>query len=99
MSADERPLADAGRVEAALRMFPFRELTAGAYAARYAHSIGCSSFDDYRYPDPALGAWIDELHRLLRSPAELERCRRDYLTPAEYAAVQQDIATSARDGL
>jgi hypothetical protein len=99
MAADERPLADPSRVEWVLRVFPFRELTAVEYAARYAHTIGCSSFDAYRYPDPALGAWIDELHRLLQSPAELERARRACLTPAEYAAVQQDIAASERGGL
>ncbi len=99
MAADERPLADPSRVEWALRVFPFREQTAAGYAARYAHTIGCSSFDEYRYPDPALGAWIDELHRLLRSPAELERARRACLTPEEYAAVQQDIAASEQEGL
>jgi hypothetical protein len=94
MTRDDRPLADLGRVEDALRLFPFRAMTAEEYAARYAHTIGMSSFDQYRYPDPALTAWIDTLHRLLGSPDELERCRRTHLTAEEYAAVQRDIANA-----
>ncbi len=97
--SDERPLADPARVEQARRLFPYRELSPEQYAARYAHAIGCSSFDDYRYPDPALGAWLDELHRLLRSSSELERCRRAHLSPAEYAAVRAEIAGAAGSGL
>lgn len=96
---DERPLADPSRVEVAMRLFPYRELSAEQWAARYAHTVACSSFDQYRYPDPALGSWIEDLHQLLRSAAEVERCRRAYLTPAEYAAVQADIAASLEHGL
>lgn len=68
--SDERPMAHPSWVEDAERLFPYREQSAEEYAARWSHTIGCSSFDEYRYPDPALGAWIDELHRLLRSAAE-----------------------------
>jgi hypothetical protein len=92
---DKRPLAEPWRVEQARRMFPFRELSPEQYAARYAHKILCSSFDQYRYPDPVLETWIDELHRLLLSSTELERCRRLHLSPAEYA----DIADSAERDL
>jgi hypothetical protein len=88
-------MADPSRVETAIQMFPFRELSAEQYVARWSHTIGCSSFDQYRYPDSALGEWIDELHRLLRTPGEVDRCRREYLSPAEYAAVQ---AHTADDG-
>jgi hypothetical protein len=69
------------------------------YAARYAHTIACSSFDEFRYPDAALGAWIDEFHRLLRSSAELKQCRRKYLSPAEYAAIQAEIVRMNEEGL
>jgi hypothetical protein len=86
----KRPMADPGRVEDALSLFPFREMPPSEYAARYAHTIGCSSFDMYEYPDRALGAWIDEVHRLLRSPGEVERCRRAHLTADEYAQVQRE---------
>jgi hypothetical protein len=74
-------------------------MSPGEYAARWSHTIGCSSFDLYRYPDPVLGAWIDELHRLFGSPEEIERCRRTYLTAEEYEAVQAEIAVSHEHGL
>ena len=98
MNAD-RPLADPGRENSALQLFPFREMTAEQYAAWYAHTCACSSFDQYRYSDSALGAWIDELHRIMRSAEELERCRRTHLSGEEYAAVQREIADSAEFGL
>ena len=96
---DQRPMAEPWRVEQALRMFPQHEQSAEEYAARWSHTIGCSSFDEYRYPDSALTAWIDELHRLLRSASELERCRRAHLSPAEYNVVQAEIAYAKRHGL
>jgi hypothetical protein len=97
--SDDRPLADPSRVELALHLFPYREVSAEEWAARWSHTVGCSSFDQYRYPDPALTAWVDELHRLFGTAGEVERCRRAYLSPAEYAAVQADIADSLEHGL
>lgn len=64
-----------------------------------ASPLGCSPFDQYRYPDPALGAWIDELHCLLGSAAEVERCRRAHLLPDENAGLQTDIAEAMEHGL
>jgi hypothetical protein len=81
-----------------MEIFPYRDMTPAAYAARWAHTWGCSDFDSYRYPDPALSAWIDELHRLLRSD-ELDQCRRAHLTPEEYAAIQRGIRDSVEGGL
>jgi hypothetical protein len=52
---DNRPMEDPSRVEGALRLFPVGGMSVEQYAARYAHTIGCSSFDQYRYPDPKLG--------------------------------------------
>lgn len=97
--SDDRPMADPARVALARHRFPYREQSAEQWAARYAHTVGCSSFDRYRYPDPALGAWIDELHRLFASAAELERCRRTHLSPAEYAAVRAEVADAGPHGL
>jgi hypothetical protein len=93
MDEDKRPLAPPERVESARRVFPYREQTPAYYAAHHAHQIGSSSFDDYRYPDAALGRWIDELHRLLRSSRELDECRRKYLTPEQYEAVARELAS------
>jgi hypothetical protein len=94
---DDRPLADPGRVRSARQIFPFQVESPAFYAAHNAHTIGCSDFDNYRYPDPALGAWIDELHRLLRSSDELERCRREHLSAEQYEAVKREMASD--DGL
>lgn len=88
MTQDDRPMAPECRVEDALRIFDYTTMTPERYAARWSHTILCSSFDEYRYPDPALTAWIDELHRILRTPGESERCRREHLTTEEYAAVR-----------
>jgi hypothetical protein len=90
---DDRPIADPMRVEMAREMFPVLEVSPEQYVARWSHTIMCSSFDQYQYPDPALGAWIDDMHRLLSNPDEVERCRQAHLTPDEYAAVQAEIAS------
>lgn len=89
---DDRPMADPIRVAMAQQMFPVLEQSPEQYVARWSHTIGSSSFDRYQYPDPALTAWIDEMHRLLRTDGETERCRRVHLTPEEFAAVEADIA-------
>jgi hypothetical protein len=95
---ERRPLADPARVEMAQQLFPYHQFSAERYAALYAHTMGCSSFDQYRYPDPEFGAWIDKLHDILRSATMLEQCRREHLSNEEYAKVQAEIA-DADDGL
>jgi hypothetical protein len=98
--SEDRPLADPEREDFALQIFnSFPKMSAEEYAARYGHTIGCSSLDQYRYSDAALGTWIDTLHRLLRSAAELERCRRVLLTPEEYDVIQREIADGEKYGL
>ena len=63
------------------------------YAARFVHLWGCYSLHLYRrYEDEGLGTWVRRLGEILSDPDELERCRRRYLTDAEYAAVQASIA-------
>lgn len=90
---DDRPMADSMRIEMAQQMFPVLDQSPEQYVARRSHTIMCSSFDQYQYPDPVLTAWIDEMHRLMRTPGEVERCRRAHLTPEEHAAVEADIAS------
>lgn len=62
------------------------------YAARHAHQWGCFSLHQYRYTDPALGAWISRLGEILFSKADLEHCRRRFLTAEELAAVKKEEA-------
>ena len=62
----ERPPADEEREERALSSFPFREVTPADYAERHGAAMTGFIYDEYRYPDPQLDAWLVELGRLLR---------------------------------
>lgn len=62
------------------------------YAARHAHEWACFSFDQYRFRDPALGAWVRRLGEILFTEGEVERCRQRFLTPEEMARVRQHEA-------
>jgi len=88
----ERPPADEGRTTMARAMFA-EGLSAGEYAARYAHEIACFSLDEIRYADPKLDAWIQDLGDILFSrdgaPA-LAELRAKYLTPEERAEVERE---------
>jgi len=57
-------MAPEWRVEQAVRMFEYTTTTPERYIALWSHTIYCSSFDEYRYPDPVLTAWIYEVHHL-----------------------------------
>ena len=95
MSQDDRPLAHPDRVRDAMRIFPYRDQAPRFHAAHNAHLYGCSDFDEYRYPDPQLTAWIDELHRLFRTPGEVERCRREHLSPEQREAIAREEASDS----
>jgi hypothetical protein len=62
------------------------------YAARRAHLWGCFSLHQHSYQDAALGEWIRRLGEILFDEAELERCRRRFLTPEELAEVRRQAA-------
>ena len=62
----ERPPADEEREERARSSFPFREVTPADYAERHGAAMTGFTYDEYRYPDPQLDAWLVELGRLLR---------------------------------
>jgi hypothetical protein len=65
------------------------QLSPEEYAARHAHLLGCFSFHLYRYRDPALGVWVRRLGEILTTEGEVERCRQQFLTPAELARVRK----------
>lgn len=58
------------------------------YVARHAHEWGSFSFHEYRYDNAPLGAWVKRVGELLFADGEVERCRLQYLTPNELAAVR-----------
>lgn len=65
-SPDARPAADPAREALAARAFPYRtELPAG-YVAAHGPDMAGFTYDEERYADPALDAWLLEVGRLLR---------------------------------
>jgi hypothetical protein len=90
MDLQSLPLAEHGREELAKELFPYHDMTPEKYAALHAHTIACSSFDLYRYRDRELEAWVHRVHQILGNLAEVERCRRTYLTSEEIARIQEE---------
>jgi hypothetical protein len=86
----ELPFAHAGREKDARELFPYREQTPEEYAARHAHEWMSFSFDDYRYSDPELDAWIARLGQIFfKRPGapSIESLRAQFLTPQEIEAI------------
>lgn len=65
-SGDARPWADADREALALRSFPFRAESPAAYVAEHGDAMSGFTYDDARYADADLDAWLLEIGRLLR---------------------------------
>jgi len=65
-SPDARPQADGEREVLAAGAFPFRTVTPAAYVAAHGADMIGFTYDDARYADPDLDAWLLEVGRLLR---------------------------------
>jgi hypothetical protein len=65
-AVDARPAADAEREALADRTFPHRDVTPAEYVADHGKDMVGFTFDEQRYADPALDAWLLEVGRLLR---------------------------------
>jgi len=61
-----RPLAGADREALAARSFPHRTMTPGAYVQVHGADMTAFTYDDARYADADLDAWLLEVGRLLR---------------------------------
>jgi hypothetical protein len=61
-----RPPADPEREALALRAFPFRSVTPAGYVAHHGADMPAFTYDEARYSDPDLDAWLLEVGRLLR---------------------------------
>jgi hypothetical protein len=66
-SPADRPTARPEREALAARSFPFRKMTPSAYVAEHGADMTAFTYDDERYADPALDAWLLEVGRLLRA--------------------------------
>jgi hypothetical protein len=62
----EREPADAARAARAAEAFPFRTVRPAEYVTLHGSEMSGYTYDDYRYGDPELQDWIDEVGRLLR---------------------------------
>jgi hypothetical protein len=65
-SIDERPPADPDREALAARAFPFRSVDPAAYVAEHGAGMTAFTYDEARYTDADLDAWLVEVGRLLR---------------------------------
>lgn len=68
--AAERPPADAEREMRARAAFPYRESSPGEYAEAHGEDMIGFIYDEYRYDDPELDAWLVELGAILRRRRE-----------------------------
>ena len=66
MSEGERPPADPEREAQAAAAFPFRSMTPEAYADLHGNEMAGFTYDEVRYDDPELDAWLLSVGRLLR---------------------------------
>jgi hypothetical protein len=63
----DRLAADPAREELAARGFPFRSVTPAAYVAEHGSDMAGFTYDEARYADADLDAWLLEVGRLLRA--------------------------------
>lgn len=65
-SPDARPPADPAREGLAAGAFPYRTMTPADYVAAHGADMVAFTYDEARYADPDLDAWLREVGRLLR---------------------------------
>jgi hypothetical protein len=63
----DRPPADPDREALARRAFPYRAISPDAYVAEHGSAMVGFTYDEARYADADLDAWLLEVGRLLRS--------------------------------
>ena len=61
-----RPAADPDREALAARAFPFRTESPASYVEAHGPDMIGFTYDEERYADPDLDAWIVEVGRMLR---------------------------------
>lgn len=62
----DRPPAGAEREALAAAAFPYRSVTPAAYVAEHGDDMIGFTYDDARYTDSDLDAWLIEVGRVLR---------------------------------
>jgi len=84
------PLADPQREEMAEQQFPeYKTMCPEEWAARFGHTVGCSSFDDYSYRNSELHDWVHKLHQIFRfHHDQIESFKLKYLTAEEIKIIE-----------
>ena len=59
-------MASPAREAQAASAFPYRDVSPAAYVASHGDAMIGFTYDDLRYRDPVLDAWLLEVGRLLR---------------------------------
>jgi hypothetical protein len=85
------PLAKPDFEKAAKRLFADSiTMPPEEWAARFSHTIGCSSFDQYRYTDPEFDRWVQYLHAILNSSSgDIATYRDKYLSREEIDTIEK----------
>jgi len=73
-------------------VFPYQRISPEEFVARRSHGIMTFSLDRYDHGDPEVNSWMQRVGALLRDAEATDRCRREWLTHEEYAAVQGALA-------
>jgi len=87
---DQYPPAPLSRLQDALRLFPYRTMSAEEYAAKEGPYWVCFSFGDYIYEDAALNEWIHTLDDILFMPGRLRETQRKFMSEAEIAELDRN---------
>jgi hypothetical protein len=84
-----KPLAPAMLEEQAKVIFDVSMLPE-EYFARFIHTIGSSSFDNYSYRDKTLEKWIYDFHEIATTRfSEIDELREKYLTQEEINEIER----------
>jgi hypothetical protein len=80
------------------QQFPWQTMSPEEYMARRGHFIQLCSLHRYPYTNPTLAKWMQRFGELLYAEEEeLDRYRRQFLTPEGYAKVHEHIAAVMKE--
>jgi len=84
----ERPLASEETERRVVETFPI-DMAPEEFAARDGYGWLDFPFARFRYRDPALDRWIQQVNQILREPEKLRECQSKYLTAAELQLIRK----------
>src|SRR3569832_1309854 len=85
----ERPLASEETERRVVETFPI-DMAPEEFAARDGYGWLDFPFARFRYRDPALDRWIQQVNEILREPEKLRECQSKYHTAAELQLIHKN---------